>query len=64
MKWRQLIKEKLGMEIKFPIIADDMGKVVTKVDMMHPGKGTNALLSVVLINPNGVVRIIFFYPKR
>ena len=40
MKWTEWIKEKLGVEIKFPLIADDLGKVASRIGMIHPGKGT------------------------
>jgi peroxiredoxin (alkyl hydroperoxide reductase subunit C) len=40
MKWTQWIKENLGLEIKFPIIADDQGKIAARMGMVHPGKGT------------------------
>jgi len=64
MKWTEWIKEKLGMEIKFPIIADDLGKVASRMGMLHPGKGTNTVRAVFIVDPNGVVRIIFFYPQE
>jgi peroxiredoxin (alkyl hydroperoxide reductase subunit C) len=64
MKWTEWIKEKLGVEIKFPIIADDQGKVAARMGMIHPGKGTNTVRAVFIVDPTGVVRIIFFYPQE
>jgi peroxiredoxin (alkyl hydroperoxide reductase subunit C) len=64
MKWTEWIKEKLGVEIKFPLIADDLGKVASRMGMIHPGKGTNTVRAVFIIDPNGVVRLILFYPQE
>ncbi|MGB8320852.1 MAG: redoxin domain-containing protein, partial [Ignavibacteriaceae bacterium] len=41
IKWVEWIKDKLNVQIPFPIIADDMGNVASKLGMIHPGKGTN-----------------------
>lgn len=40
LKWFQWIKENLGIEIPFPLIADDRGKIAEKYGMIHPNKGT------------------------
>ena len=64
MKWTEWIKEKLGVEIKFPLIADDLGKVASRMGMIHPGKGTNTVRAVFIIDPHGVVRLILFYPQE
>lgn len=64
MKWTEWIKEKLGMEINFPIIADDLGKVATRMGMIHPGKETNTVRAVFIVDPSGIIRIILFYPQE
>lgn len=64
IKWVQWIKEKLGVEIQFPIIADDMGKVAASLGMLHPGKGTNTVRAVFIVDDKGYVRIIFYYPQE
>jgi len=38
MKWIEWIKEKLGVEIQFPVIADDRGTIAETYGMLHPGK--------------------------
>jgi len=57
-------KEKLGVEIKFPIIADDTGEIAKKYGMIHPGKGTNTVRAVFIIDPNGVLRAVLYYPQE
>lgn len=64
IKWVEWIKEKLGLEVPFPVIADDMGQVAIKLGMIHPGKGTNTVRSVFLIDPNGIIRLIIYYPQE
>lgn len=64
MKWTEWIKKNLGTEIKFPIIADDMGKVASRLGMIHPGKATNTVRAVFIIDPHGTVRLILFYPQE
>ena len=64
MKWVEWIKEKLGVEIKFPIIADDTGKVAGMLGLIHPGKGTNTVRAVFVVDPKGVIRAILYYPQE
>ena len=64
MKWTQWIKENLKVEIKFPIIADDQGKIAARMGMIHPGKGTNTVRAVFVIDPEATVRLILFYPQE
>jgi len=62
IKWIEWIEEKLGVEIQFPVIADDTGKVAKKLVMIHPGAGTSTVRAVFLIDPKAVIRLILFYP--
>jgi len=64
IKWVEWIREKLGIEIEFPIIADDQGKIASMLGMIHPGKGTNTVRAVFVIDPEGAVRAILYYPQE
>lgn len=64
IKWAEWIKENLDVEIEFPIIADDMGKVAAKLGMVHPGKGTNTVRAVFIVDDKGKLRIMFYYPQE
>ncbi len=64
MKWTEWINEKLKVKIEFPIIADDMGKVASLFGMVHPGKGTNTVRAVFVIDPKGIIRTILYYPQE
>lgn len=64
IKWVEWIKDNLKVEIKFPIIADDMGKVAFKLGLIHPGKGTNTVRAVFIVDPEGIIRAILYYPQE
>ncbi|MCX7797804.1 MAG: peroxiredoxin [Melioribacter sp.] len=64
IKWVEWIKENIGIEIPFPIIADDMGKVATAFGMVHPEKGTNTVRAVFIIDPNATIRLMIYYPQE
>ncbi len=64
IKWTEWIKENLGEKIEFPIIADDMGNIALLYGMIHPGKGTNTVRSVFVIDPKGIIRAIIYYPQE
>jgi peroxiredoxin (alkyl hydroperoxide reductase subunit C) len=64
IKWTEWIEEKLGQKIPFPIIADDMGKVAQALGMLHPGKGTNTVRAVFIVDPKGNLRLMLYYPQE
>ena len=64
IKWTEWIKEKLGVEIPFPIIADEMGVVSKKFGMIAPEKGTNTVRAVFIIDPEGRIRLSIYYPQE
>lgn len=64
IKWVDWIKENLGQEIPFPVIADEMGLVSQKLGMIHPGKGTNTVRAVFIIDPESKIRLMVYYPQE
>ncbi|WP_457568085.1 peroxiredoxin [Desulfurobacterium sp.] len=63
IKWEEWIKDKLGVEIEFPIIADT-GAVADALGLIHPGKGTNTVRAVFVVDPEGIIRLILYYPQE
>ena len=63
IKWVQWIKSELNVEIKFPIVAAN-DSIALKLGMLHPGKGTNTVRAVFVVDPNGKVRLIMYYPQE
>ncbi len=61
--WVRNIKEKFGVEIKFPIIADLSMQVAKAYGMIQPGASdTSAVRATFIIDPEGVLRAMIYYP--
>ncbi len=63
IKWVEWIKDNLDVDIDFPIIADH-GDFAKKLGMVHPGKGSNTVRAVFIIDPKGVIRLMIYYPQE
>ncbi|MBM7558555.1 peroxiredoxin [Marinitoga litoralis] len=63
ISWINWIKEKMGVEIQYPVIADDRGKVAERLGLIH-ASSTNTVRAVFIVDPNGVVRAIIYYPPE
>ncbi len=63
LKWTEWIKDKLNVEITFPIIADDTGAVAKKLGMI-PADATNTARAVFIVDPKGKIRAIVYYPPE
>ena len=63
IKWVEVIKEKFNVDIEFPIIAAN-DAIAYKLGMLHPGKGTNTVRAVFIVDPEGKVRLIMYYPQE
>lgn len=64
IKWDEWIADNINVQIPFPIIADASGDVAKTMGMVHPGKGSTTVRAVFLIDPNGIIRIILYYPQE
>ncbi|WP_319578661.1 peroxiredoxin [uncultured Methanospirillum sp.] len=61
--WIRNIKEKMGVEIPFPVIADLDMKVATLYGMVHPGQSSTATVrTVFFIDDKGILRAMIYYP--
>ena len=63
IKWIDWIKDNLNVEIQFPIIAGTEA-IAAKLGLIHPGKGTNTVRAVFIVDPNGIIRAIMYYPQE
>ncbi|MHA1266404.1 MAG: peroxiredoxin [Candidatus Helarchaeota archaeon] len=63
IKWTEWIEENLKQEIQFPIIADH-GKIGNMLGMIHPGKGSNTVRAVFVVDANAIIRLILYYPQE
>ncbi|NYT06127.1 MAG: peroxiredoxin [Methanomicrobiales archaeon] len=63
LAWVRNIKEKMGVSIPFPIIADLSMQVARKYGMIHPGQSSTATIrTVFFIDPEGILRAMIYYP--
>ena len=64
LAWVRNIKEKMGIEIPFPVIEDLSMKVAHTYGMIHPGSSdTSTVRAVFIIDDKGVLRAMLYYPK-
>jgi len=64
LAWIRSVKEKMGVEIPFPIIADLDMKVAKKYGMIHPGiSNTSTIRTVFFIDDQGIMRAMIYYPS-
>ncbi len=64
IKWVEWIKQNLGVEIPFPIIADPRGMVADKLGLIHAPSATHTVRAVFIVDPNSTIRAILYYPAE
>ncbi len=61
--WTRNIREKFGVSIPFPIIADLSMEVAHAYGMVQPGASdTSAVRATFVIDPEGILRAMVYYP--
>ncbi|MCB9878108.1 MAG: peroxiredoxin [Planctomycetes bacterium] len=61
--WVRSIKEKFGVDVRFPIIEDLSMQVAHAYGMIQPGASdTSAVRATFIIDPEGVLRAMVYYP--
>ncbi len=63
LKWMEWIKDNLGVEIQFPVIADDRGDLAEMLGMIPTGS-TQTARAVFIVDPKGTIRAIVYYPAE
>jgi peroxiredoxin 2/4 len=65
LAWRENLREKLDVEIGYPVLADIDMKVANLYGMLHPGASATATVrAVFVIDPKRVVRALVYYPMN
>jgi len=65
LAWVRAIKEKMGITVPFPIIADLTMSVAKKYGMIQPGQSsTAAVRAVFFIDDKGILRAMIYYPLQ
>ncbi|WP_298278008.1 peroxiredoxin [Ferroplasma sp.] len=63
IEWMKDIKDKFGIEIPFPVIADINKDVARAYNMMDEKTGST-VRGVFIIDPNQIVRLMIYYPAE
>ena len=63
LKWIEWIGENIDTEIEFPVIADT-GAVANTLGLIHPAKATNTVRAVFIVDPEGILRAMLYYPQE
>jgi len=65
LAWIENMKEKLGIEIPYPLIADIDTNVSQLYGMIHPGaSGTATVRAVFVIDDKRTIRALIYYPMN
>ncbi len=63
LAWLESIREKMGVDVPFPMIADIDTKVAQAYGMIHPGESSTVTVrAVFVIDPSRTVRALIYYP--
>lgn len=63
LAWLQNMKQTLGVDIPYPMIADLDMKVASLYGMIHPGESSTVTVrTVFVIDPKRTIRAIIYYP--
>jgi peroxiredoxin (alkyl hydroperoxide reductase subunit C) len=63
LAWVKNVKEKMGVAIPFPVIADLNMSIARKYGMIHPGQSsTSTIRTVFFIDDKGIMRAMIYYP--
>ena len=61
--WLRSIREKLGVEVPFPVIEDISMRVASAYGMVHPrASDTSTVRATFVIDPDGMLRAMVYYP--
>lgn len=65
LAWLQNIKDKMGVAIPYPMVADIDMKVSHLYGMIHPASSTTATVrAVFVIDPKRIIRALIYYPMN
>jgi peroxiredoxin (alkyl hydroperoxide reductase subunit C) len=65
LAWLENIKQKMGVTIPFPMVADVDMRVAHLYGMIHPGASTTATVrALFIIDPKRVIRALIYYPMN
>ncbi len=63
IKWTDWIRDNLGVQIEFPIIADT-GAVAETLGLIHSGSSSSTVRACFFVDPKSTIRAILYYPSE
>ncbi|TCT17957.1 peroxiredoxin (alkyl hydroperoxide reductase subunit C) [Melghiribacillus thermohalophilus] len=64
LKWLEWIRDKLGVNIEFPVIADGLGQFAARLGMFPAEGSTATIRGVFVVDDQGTIRQILYYPSE
>ena len=65
LAWLENIKQKMGVTIPYPMVADVDMRIAHLYGMIHPGASTTATVrALFIIDPKRVIRALIYYPMN
>ncbi|MCH7614539.1 MAG: peroxiredoxin [Nitrospinae bacterium] len=65
LAWLENIKQKMGVTIPYPMVADVDMRISHLYGMIHPGASTTATVrALFIIDPKRVIRALIYYPMN
>lgn len=63
LAWLESIRDRMGVEVPFPMVADLDTRVAQAYGMIHPGESSTVTVrAVFVIDPSRTVRALIYYP--
>lgn len=65
LAWLENIKQKMGVTIPYPLVADSDRRISNQYGMIHPGASTTATVrALFVIDPKRIIRALIYYPMN
>lgn len=62
IEWVNWIEDNLKIKVPFPIIGDSMGRIASRLGMIHAESSSSTVRAVFIVDPNSTIRLIMYYP--
>lgn len=63
LEWVRWFKEKLGLELRFPLVADPTGAISKTLCLIHAQPILKPARATIIVDEDGIVRSVLYYPK-
>ncbi|GAB4325042.1 MAG: peroxiredoxin [Promethearchaeota archaeon] len=62
IKWLEWIEAQFDVRVEFPVIADNYGHVVRRLNFVHPERQTSPLRGLMIVDHESTIRLTMTYP--